>query len=99
MMEEKKMELNNWMLLRDSSDELLEELDVRIKSVKKEMRKASKKEKERLQGVLNIYKAIREQMTENAYASSGQIRTLQEDIRKEIKAKQVELFKKNEKNN
>ena len=97
-MEDKKMELQNWMLLRDSSDDLLEELDARIDSVKKELKKTRKKDrKEELKGVLNMYNAIRQQITENAYASGGQIRTLQESIRKDIKAEQIELYRKKNK--
>lgn len=93
--EEQRTELLNWQMLRDSADDLFEELDARIASVKKELKKTRKKEeRERLQGVLNTYNSIRQQMTENVAVSSGQIHNLSENIRKDIKAEQIELFKK-----
>lgn len=93
--EEQRAELLNWQMLRDSADDLFEELDAKIASVKKELKKTCKKEdRERLQGVLNTYNSIRQQMTENVAVSSGQIHNLSENIRKDIKAEQIELFKK-----
>lgn len=93
--EEQRTELLNWQMLRDSADDLFEELDTKIASVKKELKKTRKKEdRERLQGVLNTYNSIRQQMTENVAVSSGQIHNLSENIRKDIKAEQIELFKK-----
>lgn len=93
--EEQRTELLNWQMLRDSADDLFEELDAKIASVKKELKKTRKKEdRERLQGVLNTYNSIRQQMTENVAVSSGQIHNLSENIRKDIKAEQIELFKK-----
>lgn len=93
--EEQRAELLNWQMLRDSADDLFEELDAKITSVKKELKKTRKKEeRERLQGVLNTYNSIRQQMTENVAVSSGQIHNLSENIRKDIKAEQIELFKK-----
>lgn len=93
--EEQKIELLNWQMLRDSADDLFEELDAKIASVKKEFKKTRKKEeRERLQGVLNTYNSIRQQMTENVAVSSGQIHNLSENIHKDIKAEQIELFKK-----
>lgn len=35
--EEQKIELLNWQMLRDSADDLFEELDAKIASVKKEV--------------------------------------------------------------
>lgn len=97
---EQKTSLQNWMLLRDSSDDLFEELDARIESVKKEMKRTIRKaRRDELQGILNTYNAIKQQMTENVAVSSGQIHSLQENIRKDIKAEQIELFKKNNKEN
>ncbi len=94
-MEGRKIELQNWMLMRDAGPELLEEVEERIASVKKELRKThNQKRKDELRGVLNSYRYVKQQITENMAISEGQIQNLQEDIRKEIKEEQIENFKK-----
>ena len=78
-MEKTKKDLQSWMMLRDASDDMLEEVENYIQKIEKELKRTLRKQrKEELTATLNVYKSIKQQITENAFASNGQIASLKE---------------------
>lgn len=92
---EMREELNNWHLMLDSKNDLFSELENRIISVRKEIKKEkNKNKKEDLKGTLAEYENLNQQLTENVYFAPSQIAHLEQEIRKAIKAEQIQNYKK-----
>ena len=78
-----KKELQNWMMLRDASDDMLEEVENYIRKIELELKKTFNiQRKNELKATLNVYKTIKQQIVENAFASNEQIVSLQEKLQK-----------------